>query len=319
MRLKFALLITSLTFSLALAEAAIRLSHPLWVIPYPPACFWPQLYQRFDAYGYRLWPSRRMQERYPLANPRTLSIVSNSDGFRSRREFREPDARRRIVVLGDSMVFGSGVEESERFTELLESMEPGWRVDNLGMVAYGPDLMLRALEAVGVSLEPDVVVFAIFSHDFYRVMPEATGVGFPLPRYVLEADRLVTVPYPARPPWMRSGLVQAARYLYWRYTAASFPLNAAILDRFRALAAEHRFVPAVAFLPARRNGWDDRRRRGWLRRYAERNGLPFLDLTGPLQQAAIERLYIPGDAHWNPDGHRVAAEALRPFLASLPR
>ena len=141
-----------------------------------------------------------------------LSIVSNSDGFRSRRDFREPDARRRIVVLGDSMVFGSGVEESERFTEVLESMEPGWRVDNLGMVAYGPDLMLRALETVGVALKPDVVLFAIFSHDFYRVMPEAFGIGFPLPRYVLEAGRLVTVPYPERPAWMRTGLVQAARY-----------------------------------------------------------------------------------------------------------
>jgi hypothetical protein len=317
MRLKLALLLTSLTLSLLLAEAAFRLARPLWAIPYPPVCFWPQLYQRFDPHGYRLWPSRRAEERYPPASPRTLSIVSNSDGFRSRRELREPDRRPRILVLGDSMVFGSGVEESERFTELLEGMEPGWRVENLGMVGYGTDLMLRALETVGIALGPDVVVFAVFSHDVYRVMPEATGVGFPLPRYVLESGRLVTVPYPARPFWSRLRLVEGVRYLYWRYGGASLALNTAILDRFRALAAERRFVPALVFLPPKKERWDDRRRRGWLRRYAERYGTAFLDLTEPVREAGGERLYLAGDAHWNAEGHRAVAEALRPFVAHL--
>src|SRR5439155_20733292 len=111
-----------------------------------------------------------------------LTLVSHQVGFRGRRELLEAAGGRRVVVLGDSMVFGVGVEEAERCTELLEALEPGWRVDNLGMVGYGPDLMLRALEAVGLDPPPDVVVLVIFSHDVYRVAPEAPGVGFSIPR-----------------------------------------------------------------------------------------------------------------------------------------
>ena len=213
MRLTLLLAVATLAVSLAGAELALRLARPLWAIPYPPVCYRPDLFQRWDPYGYRLWPSRTMQARYPGPDGRLVTIVSNRDGFRSRRELHEADGRRRVVVLGDSMVFGVGVEEAERCTEVLEALEPGWRVDNLGMVGYGPDLMLRALEAVGLDPPPGVVVLVIFSHDVYRVAPEVPGVGFPLPRFVLRSGRLTTVPYPERPAWQRLFLVQGLRYV----------------------------------------------------------------------------------------------------------
>jgi len=222
-----------------------------------------------------------------------------------------------VVVLGDSMVFGVGVEEAERCTEVLEALEPGWRVDNLGMVGYGPDLMLRALEAVGLDPPPDVVVLVIFSHDVYRVAPEVPGVGFPLPRFVLRSGRLTTVPYPERPAWQRLFLVQGLRYVQWRYTSAAFPLNEAILDRVIELGAQHRFTPALVFAPGPRDWSDDRRRRRWLRAYAERRHVPFLDLTEPVQAAGAEALYLRNDAHWNPEGHRLVARELEGFLRRL--
>jgi hypothetical protein len=317
MRAKLALLLVSLGLSLAAAELALRAIGPRWVIGYPPACFWPHLFERYDPHGYRLRPARVIPDAYPPAAPRRISITANRDGFRSRRDFREPDPRPRVVVVGDSMVYGSGVEEPERFTELLEALEPGWRIDNLGMVAYGPDLMLRALEAVGLALDPTVVVFAIFSHDVYRVMPEASGVGFPLPRFTLVDGRLVTVPYPARPAWMRLRLVQGIRYATWRYSDIARPLNEAILDRFATLAAGGRFVPAVVFVPPAHERWDDRRRRRWLADWAAVREVAFFDLSAPLRAAGMERLYIPNDAHWNPAGHREVAHALQPFVARL--
>jgi len=316
-RAKLALLVGSLVLALLAAETALRLVSPLWQIPYPPVCFWPQLYQRHDPYGFRLWPSRTMTDAYPPAQPRPVAVVSNSDGFRSSREFRDGDPRPRIVALGDSMVFGPGVDAAERFTDRLEAMEPGWRVDNLGMVAYGPDLMLRALEEVGVGLHPQVVVFALLSHDLYRVMPAASGVGFPLPRFELVDGRLVTVPYPARPAWKRLLVVQGVQYAWWRYTSASFALNAAILDRVRALSARDRFVPAIVFFPPVRERWDDQRRRTFVATYAARHDVAFFDVTPALEAARKDRLYLPNDAHWNAEGHRVVAEALRPFLAGL--
>jgi len=317
-RSKILLLVVSLVASLALAEVGLRSQIRLWTINYPPICWRPDLYQRFDPYGYRLWPSKRMKHLYPVDHPRNLTINSNSDGFRSRRELRPGDARRRIVVLGDSMVFGMGVQETERFTELLEAREPGWRVENLGMTGFGPDLMVRALETVGLDPKPDLVVLGMFSHDVYRVAPEAQGVGFPIPRFELQDGRLVTVPYPEDPPlWRRLRLVQGLRYVYWRYTSATFPLTAAILERFVARAERDGFVPAIVFFPGVTQGFDDRRRRAFLSEWAEARGAPYLDLTDPLAGAGGPRLYIQGDGHWNPDGHRVVADLVHQFISGL--
>lgn len=309
------LIAAGLVAGLALAEVALEQLHPLWRVPYPPRCYRPGLYERFDPYGYRLRPRVHVQDEYPPGHP--MTVTANADGFRGSRDLHEGDARRRIVVLGDSMVFGSGVEERERFTERLEAAEPAWRVDNLGMVGYGPDLMLRALEQVGIGLRPAVAVMTIFSHDVYRVVPEASGVGFPVPRFVLDDGRLSTVPYPSRAAWERLALVEGARYAWARYTSATFALNEAILDRYRALAHEHAFVPAIVFAPSRSERFDDGRRRRWLAAYAATHGMPFLDLTEPLRAAGFERTYIPGDAHWNATGHQVVADALRPFLSGL--
>jgi hypothetical protein len=253
---------------------------------------------------------------YPFPDGRRLIVNANRDGFRGMRELGEADPRPRIVVLGDSMVWGTGVEETERLTERLEGLRPDWRVDNLGMVGFGPDLMLRALEAVALATRPAVVVLVMFSHDVYRVVPEAVGVGFPLPRYELRDGQLVDVPYPVRPPWMRLYVVQGLRYAWFRYTRAVFPLNDAILARFVALARQHRVVPVVAFVAGPRERFDDDMRRRWLARWTSASDVSFLDLTEPLAMRGLDRVYIPNDSHWTPEGHAVVAETLARFLAA---
>jgi hypothetical protein len=317
-RLALATVLVSLaTFAaLAAAEGVLRTWRPLWTVDYPPINYRPDLFERHDPYGYRLRPARTCRNCFLFAHVPRPTITSNAEGFRSRHDFHPPTERTRVVVLGDSMVFGVGVEEEDRLTERLAEREPGWRVDNVGMLAYGPDLMLRALEAVGLDPPPAVVVLAMFSHDVYRVAPEASGAGFPSPRYVLDGGRLLTVPYPEGTPWLRLRVVQAARYVWWRYSTATFPLNEAILDRFRALAAAHRFAPVLLFLPARHDGFDDRRRRAWLRGYADAHGVPFLDLTEPLHAAGVDRLYLEADSHWNAAGHRAVADLVHPLVAA---
>jgi hypothetical protein len=315
---RVALLLLGTALGMVFCEAALRLARPGWVVPYPPVCPWPHLYQRFDPYGYRLWPSRVMRETYPRAGGRTVTVVSNADGFRDGREFGAGGREARIAVLGDSMVYGPGVEQAERFTDLLETATPGWRVENVGMVGYGPDLMLRAYEQLHDELAADVVLIVLFSHDLYRVMPEHSGVGFPVPRFRLTTGgALETIPYAPRSRWKRLFIVQGIRYLYWRYTDAAFPLDRAILDRLTALVRAGQADPAIVFAPAVERRFDDDRRLDWLRHYARERGVAFLDLTQPLEERGGSRLYLPHDAHWNVDGHRAVADLLRPFVAEM--
>lgn len=132
------LVVAGLGISLLLGEIAFRVFDQHRPPNENPSCgYWDAeicaLYQPYDPHGYRLWPSREKTYKYPRENPRLLSVVSNKNGFRSSREFDEPDDRKRILVVGDSFVFGEGVQENERFSNVLEIIRPDWRVDNLGM------------------------------------------------------------------------------------------------------------------------------------------------------------------------------------------
>jgi hypothetical protein len=300
------------------AEAILRWSGK---VPRPPdhvVSARPELYQAYPPYGYRLWPSRTTTYQYPKDHPRLLTVRSNKDGFREGRELDSPDGRRRVLVLGDSMVFGEGVEEEERFTERLEAEDPSWRVDNLGMTGFGPDLMLRAFEEVGLAVKPQVVILTMYTDDMRRVRPEYAGAGFESARFELRSGRLVSVPYPHFQGWSRSAIVSAIREVDWRLSDAELNLNAAILDRFREHASVASFKPVLLFLPGTSDTPKDKERRAWLRAYAERTEVTFLDLTEPiLARPKSETLFIPDNWHLNPSGHRVVATELRRLLASL--
>lgn len=314
MKAKLLLVVASLVLVVTGVELALRAVSPGWMLFLPPVCFRPDLFEQVE-WGYRLWPSRAFEHDYPPAHPRRVHVTVNAEGFRGGRDLHATDPRRRIVIAGDSIVFGEGVEESERTTEILEALEPTWRVDNLGMIGYGPDLMLRALEAVGLEPPPHTVVFVLFTDDLRRVAPLYAGVGFALPRFALENGRLVTVPYPTPQPWEYTRLGQGFLYAWWRYTGAAFPLTAAILDRARALGASRGFRVAVAFAPGPRERFDDRRRARFLAAWAARTGTPFLDLRTALPATDRNALYIVDDPHWSPLGHRRVAEALRAIIA----
>ncbi|MDT8303197.1 MAG: SGNH/GDSL hydrolase family protein [Sedimentisphaerales bacterium] len=317
LKLKLLILLASLGLSLGIGEIALRLAGRRWAPSYPLVCKRPELYQQFEPYGYRLYPSISTYYFYPRNNPRKLSVVSNSDGFRSSREFIEIDDRLRMLVLGDSFVFGEGVEESERFTNSIEAMQPTWRIDNLGMTGYSPGLMLRALEEVGLRLNPDVVVLCIYTDDFRRVRPRYPGIGYEIPRYKLVSNRLVSVPYPKIRPWDHSRFFQGICHTYWSRTGAEFQLNRAILDRFLTLGKIYEFNLAIIFLPGTHDTKADKRRRAWLLQYTHEYEVPFLDLSETIHKAAIKQeLFIPGNPHWNPEGHRVAAIEIDRFLAS---
>ena len=309
----------SCVVALALAEGALRGSGLArkYVPPSHIVTLRPDLYQSFPSYGYRLWPSRTTTYRYPEENPRTLTVNSNRHGFRSSREFDDRDPRPRIIVVGDSMVFGEGVEESERFTDQLEKQESGWRVDNLGMTGFGPDLMLRALEQVGVSMRPQVVVLVIYTDDFRRVHPEYAGIGFEIPRFVLRSGQLVTIAYPRAQFWKRWHTVAALRHVMWRASGAEWALNTAIFDRFRQDVAQ---VPAslvMVFLPGNSETPNDVRRRMWLRDYADRAKVRFLDLTDPILGDRSQSLFIRANWHLNAKGHLVVAQQLRNAVSGL--
>jgi len=99
-------------------------------------------------------------------------IVTNSAGFRG-HEFAatKPPSTVRIVGLGDSVMFGLGLEESETFLArlgpLLSARFPSvaWEVVNLAVPGYDTVNEVATLEAKGLGYAPDLVILNFVADD----------------------------------------------------------------------------------------------------------------------------------------------------------
>ena len=101
------------------------------------------------------------------------SVRTNSAGW---REGELPEAKSpgtiRIVGLGDSVMFGWRVEESERFMDLLEVSlgqkypERRWESVTLAVPGYNLVMEVEALKKVGLAYSPDLIVYGFSYNDF---------------------------------------------------------------------------------------------------------------------------------------------------------
>ncbi len=89
----------------------------------------------------------------------------DAHGFRNSESW--PD-RADIVVIGDSLVFGYGVEANQAWPELLKDRLPGRTVVNLGLIGSGTQQHRRIYETFAKDLQPKLLVIAIFAaNDFW--------------------------------------------------------------------------------------------------------------------------------------------------------
>jgi lysophospholipase L1-like esterase len=126
-------------------------------------------------------------------------IRINSKGLRDQDyDYKKPEGINRIVVLGDSFTWGYGVEEYERFTEVLEdTLLENCQVINTGVCGYGNDQQLLFLKNEGVKYNPDLVVVAFFVGN--DILNNLGNINKPL--FVLNEDIkliLTNVPVPRK-------------------------------------------------------------------------------------------------------------------------
>jgi hypothetical protein len=110
------------------------------------------------ALGVRLRPGAR--ERVRVANNAPTEVRINDAGLRGGPLGPPSDKRDEILVVGDSQVFGLGVEEEETFSAALAraTKRP---VVNAGVPTYGPEEYNRLLEELLPERKPGVVVWTV--------------------------------------------------------------------------------------------------------------------------------------------------------------
>jgi len=134
-------------------------------------------------------------------------VKMNSAGFRDREHtINKPPDTFRVAVLGDSIAFGWGVKQEERFTEVLEVLlnstrsttQPLVECLNFGIPGYNSVMEEALLRDVVLAYSPDVVVVNLVTNDdeapnFIRLEPQVWALDR---LFLLEAvrDRLVGRP-----------------------------------------------------------------------------------------------------------------------------
>jgi lysophospholipase L1-like esterase len=156
------LLICSVAIALFITEAYFRWFNPQPIIP---------RYVETSPYGIRK----------NIGNVRGTMIVpeyrhaftTNSQGFRGMKEYslQKPPGVYRVIVLGDSVALGHGVEDSETFAAVLErelSKSRPTEVINMGVSGFGTAEELIQLQHVGWAYQPDLIVLTYFQNDPYN-------------------------------------------------------------------------------------------------------------------------------------------------------
>jgi len=263
---------------------------------------------------------------------------TNSHGQRDKeRTLQKPDGVRRVLLLGDSIVEGYGLRESETISRQLEDLYPDGSTEvlNFGVSAYCTRAEVELLEAKGLRFDPDVVVLVFVENDFDNFNREAFPLG-----QTIDRPALVKVLF-QRSHLFRLASVRLNLFHFgveadpvrWNQDAIGDNNVAEGLSRCRELADRHGFQPLVAIWP---RFLDDRiedvcfmpQGGGQLvvEHLAAMHDIPSVRLSEFFQRHHAEsagavnpRLrYSSGDElHPSPEGCRVAAEALKRILADL--
>ncbi|MBW2230768.1 MAG: SGNH/GDSL hydrolase family protein, partial [Deltaproteobacteria bacterium] len=101
-----------------------------------------------------------------------VPVRTNSRGWRDGEIASKKDERtKRIIGIGDSIMFGWGVEEQDRYMDLLEvqlnATYPGWNWEIVVLATPGYNLAMEveAFQELGIQFEPDAILYGYCGND----------------------------------------------------------------------------------------------------------------------------------------------------------
>ncbi len=131
-------------------------------------------------------------------------IDIDSLGLREREiAVARPTGRRRVLIVGDSIAFGTGVDVDERFSDVLgHQLGDEVEVINAGVPGWGNDQEMLFYEQRLRRLQPDVVVlsFTVGNDIVNNALGGALLEGGTKPRFQLAGNSLVMIPPAPLPP-----------------------------------------------------------------------------------------------------------------------
>lgn len=325
---RVALLIGSLVFAIVFAEAALRLSprlgpRPRWYVGEqtnrPSHNF---LYDSVT--GWRMHPGFLYTTTVP-GERRTITVAANAQGMRDPENFEHACSRPRVVLIGDSFVWGAGLNYEETIGAQLED-SLGHRADvyNLAMPGFGLDQMWMSLRHQALALCPTLIVAGFIDDDWDRSLSAFRSANrfMSKPTFVVDGDSLRPVrltdprpPVPVRVVQRYSSIWRLAelalrKQVYLEGGGNWWQLNTMLLAAMSRDAASAGKPILFVRLPAK-GGWlafpalD-----AWMRARHD----AYVDLADPSRRRLD--IHLEGNSHFNDRGAAVTAGTIVEWLRS---
>src|SRR5688572_31795737 len=339
--INLSLMIISTLFALFLSEIALRLIglEPLYVSPER---------DRFWKYDSLLgWAHQPGQEGIFETPQFRTAVRINEKGLRDRGHSYEPENDvERVLVLGDSFAWGYGVEESERFSQLLEK-SLGVEVINASVSGYSTDQELLWYRNEGIKYETNLVILVIAGNDVGDNDQQLVSTIYYKPKFVIEDGELVLTGHPVPKTSTQGKFIYSlsqrsafAFFLVQRYfdlislygktkvnsaQAGSpvsdinaerepFKLTIALVNEIRNIAESRK---AKFMIVTTDRWWNYRSEETYEDFITTLQGEGFLVLdVESMPGFDPEVMVIPDDGHWSRDGHEFVSDRIREFIES---
>jgi hypothetical protein len=286
-----------------------------------------------SAFGARGWPRKDSDLGWVLNDETSLSgtarppflppdfykegrepnaLIPNRQGFRDTKDFATIDylsGKTRVMMLGDSFLFGVWLDLPETISAILERKLPDCEFYNLGIPGWGLDQMYLSYKKYADLIKPQIVVLLYIDDDVPRSY-EAFKNGINKPSFSVSQNQLVPRTSKSESLWRRyvidKSIIANKLYVIYRDIDIKHLANAL----FAALITEthergQQFV--VLRLPLLSDGPE-----AWSFKqfFAEKNSF-YIDLRD--QMPREKKFYIPNDQHFSAIGTAYVAE----FISKL--
>lgn len=114
-------------------------------------------YQPSTQAGWRMSPNLDGHRMQGTREPHDFTVSTNSDGLRTTLPRARTDLKR-LAIMGDSNVFGWGVQEEDTVAAQMQEHMPGWEVLNAGQPGYTMWQVGWLWDEVVADYDPDVVL-----------------------------------------------------------------------------------------------------------------------------------------------------------------
>ncbi len=279
----------------------------------------------------------------------------NSKGIRDREfEIPKPDDVFRIIVLGDSVTFGTEYPVELTYPKVLEKLlnkKPGanirYEVLNAGVCSYNAVQKFLLLKNKLLDYEPDMIILQFLNDDYYRnavvlsgdknsnqkdvfiSMGEYFSSNFPkLLVLPYSLDRLLMkhlASYRVMNKMLYDRLsmddpdrypAQAYRFAAYADMKESMRLNKAVFEKLHELSRERNFKVLLLLVPELKNG---SRIDEWIKNDCpDKYGFSTIDLQEAFKARGVDieglRIVPEGTCHLNDKGHRITAGIIKERL-----